>query len=462
MSISASLSSFRWDDRKINLRRHPRRAQLRRRRARRAARVRGRRVRGERRDGRRGHHRPALAARRRARALAAHLREHARPRARRLLPQRSTRSSRRSARTWWPPRSRSASEHELEGVIDLVDMKAYRYDGAGRGAARGDRDPRGAAGAGPGVPREADGRGRRGLRRADGALPRGRGDLARGDRDRAQDGRHRGHASSRSPAGRPRATSAPTACSTRFVEDLPSPAKKGPVEHRRHRRSSPTRTKDMVAFVFKTLADPFAGRLNLFRVYQGVLGARLAGAQLPRAREGADRPAARAPGQGLRARRRVRPGRHRRGGEAEGDPRRRRARPRRTPRSRSCMPEMPKPVMAFAIEAKAKGDEEKMGTALRRLQEEDPTIDFHRDHADRRADRGRAHPDPRRGDRRPDEGALRRRGGAAPAARALPRDDQGQREGARPLQEADRRPRPVRRLPHRDRAARPRARASSS
>jgi predicted deacylase len=34
---------------------------------------------------------------------------------------------------------------------------------------------------------------------------------------------------------------------------------------------------------------------------------------------------------------------------------------------------------AFAIEAKAKGDEEKMGQALRRLQEEDPTIDFHRD-----------------------------------------------------------------------------------
>src|SRR5919197_2915332 len=28
------------------------------------------------------------------------------------------------------------SEHELEGVIDLVDMKAYRYDGAGRGSAR--------------------------------------------------------------------------------------------------------------------------------------------------------------------------------------------------------------------------------------------------------------------------------------------------------------------------------------
>jgi elongation factor G len=35
--------------------------------------------------------------------------------------------------------------------------------------------------------------------------------------------------------------------------------------------------------------------------------------------------------------------------------------------------------MAFAIEAKAKGDEEKIGNAVRRLQEEDPTIDFHRD-----------------------------------------------------------------------------------
>jgi elongation factor G len=35
--------------------------------------------------------------------------------------------------------------------------------------------------------------------------------------------------------------------------------------------------------------------------------------------------------------------------------------------------------MAFAIEPKAKGEEEKVLTALRRLQEEDPTIDVHRD-----------------------------------------------------------------------------------
>ena len=35
--------------------------------------------------------------------------------------------------------------------------------------------------------------------------------------------------------------------------------------------------------------------------------------------------------------------------------------------------------MAFAMEPKNKGDEDKVHTALRRLQEEDPTIDLHRD-----------------------------------------------------------------------------------
>ena len=30
------------------------------------------------------------------------------------------------------------------------------------------------------------------------------------------------------------------------------------------------RGADMFAYVFKTRADPFAGRINLFRVYQGV------------------------------------------------------------------------------------------------------------------------------------------------------------------------------------------------
>ena len=105
--------------------------------------------------------------------------------------------------------------------------------------------------------------------------------------------------------------------------------------------------------------------------------ARLAGAQLPRAREGAHRPAARAAGQGDRARRRVRPRRHRRRGEAEGDP------PRRARREGHGVPAAAHRDAAadggVRHRGEGEGDEEKMGQALRRLQEEDPTIDFHRD-----------------------------------------------------------------------------------
>jgi elongation factor G len=41
--------------------------------------------------------------------------------------------------------------------------------------------------------------------------------------------------------------------------------------------------------------------------------------------------------------------------------------------------DFPEPVMSFAVTPKAKGDEEKVGTALRRLSEEDPTLVIRRD-----------------------------------------------------------------------------------
>ena len=41
--------------------------------------------------------------------------------------------------------------------------------------------------------------------------------------------------------------------------------------------------------------------------------------------------------------------------------------------------DLPAPVMAFAFEPKTKGDEEKAAAAVRRLEEEDPTLDVHRD-----------------------------------------------------------------------------------
>ena len=246
-----------------------------------------------------------------------------------------------------------------------------------------------------------------------------------------------------------------------IVEDLPSPVKHGGLEVAEI-TLEPDEDARAVRLRLQDAADPFAGRINLFRVYQGVMQPRQPGAQHPRPRQGAHRPAARVP----RARRPRTSTSSARATSAPSPSSRRRAPatgwPPATSRSRCRAIELPAPVMAFAIEPKAKGDEDKVFTALRRLQEEDPTIDLHRDqqtgeqivaglsqvHVEVIVDRLQR--------------ALRRRGHAQAAARALPGDDPQAGQGARAPQEADRRPRPVRRLPHRDRAAGDGRRTSSS
>ena len=55
-----------------------------------------------------------------------------------------------------------------------------------------------------------------------------------------------------------------------IVEDLPSPVKHGAMELPEV-TLEPDAAKPMFAYVFKTKADAFAGRINLFRVYQGTL-----------------------------------------------------------------------------------------------------------------------------------------------------------------------------------------------
>jgi hypothetical protein len=55
-----------------------------------------------------------------------------------------------------------------------------------------------------------------------------------------------------------------------IVEDLPSPVKHGGLRGRRGDARA-DEDKELFAYVFKTRADPFAGRINLFRVYQGVI-----------------------------------------------------------------------------------------------------------------------------------------------------------------------------------------------
>jgi elongation factor G len=155
-----------------------------------------------------------------------------------------------------------------------------------------------------------------------------------------------------------------------LVEGVPSPAKK-PLD-------LGVALNGTSAFVFKTVADPFAGRINVFRVLSGQIGtdAHLVN---PRTKskervgqvlllQGKDH----APSDGFAA------------GDIgavaklkdtmTGD-----LLVEKDDGTEAPALDFPQPVMSFAIAPKAKGDEEKMGTALRRLAEEDPTLSLRRD-----------------------------------------------------------------------------------
>ncbi|MGH2853269.1 MAG: elongation factor G [Solirubrobacteraceae bacterium] len=162
-----------------------------------------------------------------------------------------------------------------------------------------------------------------------------------------------------------------------IVEDLPSPVKHGALQVGEV-ELQPVEDRELFAYVFKTRADPFAGRINLLRVYQGtmrhdsqVLNTRahakerigqlvvFAGKEVAHVEEFG-------PGDiGAVAKLKE---------TSSGDWLAARDEPIEMPRLK-----LPAPVMAFAIEAQSRGEEEKVFASLRRLQEEDPTIDLHRD-----------------------------------------------------------------------------------
>jgi elongation factor G len=268
------------------------------------------------------------------------------------------------------------SEHELEGVIDLIDMKAYRYDGDGRDNSQEVEIPAEL------VDQAAEYREK---------LMDEVAEVSDELMERYLEGEEISHEETVTAlkTGVTEGRLFPVTCgaATRnlginrlldaFVEDLPSPAKAGAVEVE-GTILEPDESKDLVAFVFKTLADPYAGRVNLFRVYQGVMKhdshvfntrahvkERIGQLLVPQGKEN-DHADAFGPGDvGAVAKLK-----ETHAGDVLAD---------QDVEVPLRLPQMPRPVMAFAIEAKAKGDEEKMGQALRRLQEEDPTIDFHRD-----------------------------------------------------------------------------------
>jgi elongation factor G len=156
-----------------------------------------------------------------------------------------------------------------------------------------------------------------------------------------------------------------------LVEGIPSPAKK-PLK-------VDVPANGAAAFVFKTVADPFAGRITIFRVLSGEVGG---DSTLVNSRtHGKERL-----GQLLLLQGKEHT--HAGDGFATGDIGAV-AKLKETTTADLLLAddtpvegpriEFPQPVMNFAITPKAKGDEEKVATALRRLSEEDPTLDVHRD-----------------------------------------------------------------------------------
>jgi elongation factor G len=268
------------------------------------------------------------------------------------------------------------AEHELQGVVDLIDMKAYRYDGAERGNAEEIEIPEDLRAT------------------ADEYREKLMDEVAEVSdelMERYLEGEEISHdetvAALKNGVTDGRIFPVTCGAATRnlainrlldaLVEDLPSPAKKGPVEAG-ETTLAPEEDADTVAFVFKTLSDPFAGKLNLFRVYQGVVKhdshlfntrahakERIGQLLVPQGKEQGHADSF-GPGDiGAVAKLKE---------THAGD-----VLATKDEQFELKLPRMPVPVMAFSIEAKAKGDEDKVFTALRRLQEEDPTIDVHRD-----------------------------------------------------------------------------------
>ncbi|HEX4568213.1 MAG TPA: elongation factor G [Vicinamibacterales bacterium] len=139
-------------------------------------------------------------------------------------------------------------------------------------------------------------------------------------------------------------------------------------------------TKDagpVAAFVWKTVADPFAGRITLFRVLSGTLKAdatvhnvtkdtpeRLGHLLVVQGKTQTNVGEIKAGDIGAVAKLK-----ETQTSDVFGD------------KGTSAVPaiKFPEPVISYAIEPKSRGDEEKISTALHRLQEEDPTINYTRD-----------------------------------------------------------------------------------
>jgi elongation factor G len=143
-------------------------------------------------------------------------------------------------------------------------------------------------------------------------------------------------------------------------------------------RRAADETAPAAAFVWKTIADPFAGRITLFRVVSGALKSdstyhnktrdvseRLGHLELLQGKTQVPVPEIKAGDLGAVAKLK-----ETLTGDTLGD----KSDPVTFPPLK-----FPEPVLSYAIEPKSRGDEDKISTAMHRLEEEDPSIRYSRD-----------------------------------------------------------------------------------
>ncbi|MGZ5340442.1 MAG: elongation factor G, partial [Solirubrobacterales bacterium] len=273
------------------------------------------------------------------------------------------------------------SEHEVSGVIDLIDMEAFVYEGEDRGNAKQTE-----------IPEDLKAQAEEYREKLMDEVAENSDELM----ERYLEGEEIDHEEIVTvlKQGVSEGRIFPVTCGVAtknlgtnrlldaLVEDLPSPAMRGAVTavdpEGEEIEIEPDESGPAIAYVFKTLADPYAGRLNLFRVLSGVLKSdshvvnttkkakeRMGHLTVPAGKEHEQVTELGAGDIGA-----VGKLRQTHAGDVLAEK-----------ESKASFPplDLPSPVMAFAFEPKTKGDEEKAASAIRRLSEEDPTLDVHRD-----------------------------------------------------------------------------------
>ena len=166
-----------------------------------------------------------------------------------------------------------------------------------------------------------------------------------------------------------------------IAENLPDPTVRGEVKGASGEQEMARKVSDaepVSAFVFKTIADPFAGRVSYFKVFSGVLKN---DANLSNARNGS---AERLAHIGCLMGKTIQPVTELHAGDIgavaklkdtlTGDTLADKSAPIAYPPVK-----LPEPSIAYAIEAKSRQDEDRVGNAIQRILEEDQSLRWYRD-----------------------------------------------------------------------------------